>query len=303
MPLSVNKEKNQLRVFQPGEPACPVACKYCSITEHDLRRETWNTGSAAGVNNSCTFVNVPPWIGTDPAAQESFRSFPWHLLRGDYVGFTAITDPLWPEIEPWFWEFVERAGPQAKLLTAVTKWPVTASTMRKLARVPNFFLVVSITGNAPPIERFPVERHLRTLALAREHGVRALPISHPYIAGVSDLSFLPELSRMGYREFDVKGLRYCDRTMASWMPDNSRRYYVGREDEEVLPEDGWRDRVLDAGLSLFSPRAWYQREAPPTPSLDPISARLSVEELLNFAQVVTSSHSSAVKDAAIRRRL
>jgi len=83
--------------------------------------------------------------------------------------------------------------------------------MRKLARVENFRLVVGITGNHPPIERISVRQHLDTLRLAKEEGVPTLPISHPYISGISDLSFLPELKKLGYDEFDVKGLRYCDK--------------------------------------------------------------------------------------------
>ena len=224
--------------FRAGQPACPVGCRYCFITEHDQRRETWNQNPVAGINKACTYVNVPPWINQDSAAQERFGAFPWHVLEGDFVGFTAITDPLWPELDEWLWHWLEQVAPIAKIVTCVSKWPVSRRQMERLAEVSNLFLVIGITGNRSPIERVSVDKHLATLALAKELGVRALPICHPYIAGVSDLSFLPALRDIGYTEVSVKGLRYCDANMAEWMPDASRAHYVGRETEEVLPEDG-----------------------------------------------------------------
>lgn len=86
-------------------------------------------------------------------------------------------------------------SPLAKIVTCVTKWPIERETMVRLSRVPNFMMVVAITGNHPPVEKIPVRKHLETLALAKELGVQALPISHPYIAGLSNLSFLPELKK------------------------------------------------------------------------------------------------------------
>lgn len=290
--------------FEAGKPACPVACKYCFITEHDARREVWNRNPLMGLNKATSFVNVPPWIAESPGDEERFYNFPWEILRGDFVGFTAITDPFWPKLERYLWHFVEKVSPLAKVVTCVTKWPIDRQTMKRLSQVPNFMLVVAITGNAPPIERVPVRRHLETLRLAKEEGVPALPISHPYIAGVSDLWFLPELYEMGYREFDVKGFRYCDAQMGSWLPEASRQYYLGREDEEVLPEDGWRQKVWDSGLTLLSPRQWYLREGlGRQPQLDQSTAENYVREVMAYANIVSSSSNQDVIEAAIRRRL
>jgi hypothetical protein len=290
--------------FEAGSPACPVACRYCFITEHDRRREVWNAQPLAGLNKATTFVNVSPWINENPEEQARFLGFPWEILAGDFVGFTAVSDPLWPELDKYLWQFLERVSPLAKVVTCVSKWPVTRETMVRLARVPNFMLVVTITGNHPPIERVSVRKHLETLALAKEMGVTALPISHPYIAGVSDLSFLPELKALGYDEFDVKGFRYCDARMRSWLPEQARRHYVGREDEEVLPEDGWRERVTDAGLTLLSPRQWYLREGlSRSPHLSRPEAEACVAKVMELANVVSSGTNADVVEAAIQRRL
>lgn len=296
--------QNQLIMskFIAGKPACPVGCKYCFITEHEQRRTVWNANPVAGINKACTFINVTPWIDTDPQEQARFTLFPWHLLEGDYVGFTAITDPFWPQIEKYLWEWMDRASEHAKLVTGVTKWPISRKVMKRLATYKNFYLVVGITGNWE-IEKVPLKMHLRTLAWAKEYGVKTLPISHPYIAGMSDLSFLPEIKALGYDEFDVKGLRYCSQNMSSWMPEASKKWYEGREDEEILPEDGWRQLVSDAGLTLLSPRQWYVREGQSlSPKLNRKEAERQVLEVMKLANVV-SSDSKKVFEASVRRRL
>lgn len=288
--------------FEAGSPACPIACKYCSITEHEQRRELWNRNPVAGINKASTFINVTPWINDDPDEQRRFHAFPWHLLKGDFVGFTAITDPFWPKLDRYLWEWCERAGEVAKLITCVTKWPISRETLKRIATVPNFFLVVSITGNES-LENTSVSKQLGTLSLCREYGVKTLPICHPYISGISDLSFLSKVKELGFDNFDVKGLRYCNDNMASWMPEASKRFYISHEEEEILPEDGWIDRLRDSGLTLLSPREWYEREAMfLTPRLGRDEAEHLVDQILELANVV-SSDKEGVRGAAIRRRM
>lgn len=290
--------------FEAGKPACPVACKYCFITEHDTRREVWNQNPVAGINKACTYINVPPWIGENKEVERRFFNFPWEVLEGDFVGFTAITDPLWPKIDRYLQYFLEQVASRAKLVTVVSKWPASRRQMARLAQFPNLFLVVGITGNHSPIERVPVQQHLETLALAKEYGVRALPIAHPYIVGVSDLGFLHELRQLRYDEISIKGLLYCDARMSSWMPEASHQHYIGRENEEVLPEDGWREKVADAGFSLLSPREWYLRDGLSLePHLSRERAESLVEQVFQLANITSSSSFNDVRRAAIERRL
>jgi hypothetical protein len=126
---------------------------------------------------------------------------------------------------------------------------------------------------------------------------------HPYISGVSDLSFLPELKGLGYDEICVKGLRYNPDTMGEWMPDSSKPLYEGRGIEETLPEDGWRNLVADAGLSLLSPKQWYWRDGfEKSPQLNRPEATQYVSELMSMAQIASSSPGE-VTESAIARRL
>jgi hypothetical protein len=224
--------------FEVGKPACPIACKYCSVTELDVNRTNgWSQG-LLGINKACTFMNVPPWIGEDKNTSDRFYQFPWHLLKADFAGWTGVTDGFAPALRPYFWHWIEQVSPIAKLVTVVSKWTINDNFMRELSQIDNFFLVVTITG-AESIENVQTKVLLRNLEKAQEYGVKALPIVHPYISGVSDLAFLPELKRIGYSEVCFKGLRYNPITMGSWMPEASRQLYEGHGIDEVLPDDGW----------------------------------------------------------------
>lgn len=289
--------------FEVGKPACPIACRYCHVTELDAdRTAAWSQG-LVGVNKACTFANVPPWIVEDTATQKRFLKFPWHLLKGEFAGWTAVTDGFMPQLIPYFWHWIEEVSAIAKLTTVVSKWPITAGFGKELSSIPNFYLVVTITG-AESVENVRVKSLLRNLEIAKVMGIKALPMIHPYISGVSDLSFLPQIKNLGYGEICVKGLRYNPDTMGSWMPENSKIFYEGEGIAEVLPEDGWRDRVSDAGLSLLSPKRWYLREALGNePKLIKAIATQNVDELLELAQVASSAGIDEVREAAIARRL
>jgi len=183
----------------------------------------------------------------------------WQLLKADFAGWTAVTDGFMPSLLPYFWHWVEQVSPMAKLITVVTKWPLNKTFAQKLADIPNLFLVITITGNKPPVEKISPEVHLRSLAIAKEAGIKCLPMVHPYISGVSDLSFLGKIAYLGFNKVCFKGLRYNPKTMGDWMPLDSQTLYSGNGIKETLPEDGWRDRVKDTGLSLISPKKWYLR--------------------------------------------
>jgi hypothetical protein len=290
--------------FQAGKPACPIACKYCHVTELDADRTAkWSSG-LIGINKACTFINVPPWINEDPTAQANFDNIPYELLSGDWVGWTAVTDGLMPSLRKYFWQWVERSSRVAKLITVVSKWPINRQLMKELATIDNLYLVITITGNPSPIELVDTRVHLRTLALAAEYGVKTLPMCHPYIAGVSDLSFLTELANLGYQSISVKGLRYNPTTMSNWMPTASRLLYDNSSQKEVLPDDGWREKVVDSGLSLLSPQHWYRDSAINLyPKLDLEQASSQVTTLLNYCQIASSSSSHSVIDAVVKRKM
>jgi DNA repair photolyase len=281
---------------------CPVGCEYCVITKVESRREMWNERTLLGLNKAVTILNPPPDLRNETAVKE-FYDFPPELLRGDFVGFNAISDPFWPKYKKELDWFLEKVAPEAKIITCVTKWNPSEKVLDRLAEIPNFRLIVSITG-LDQIERTKTGQRLALLEVAKQKGILAYPIIHPYIAGMSDLSFLPRLKEMGYDNVDVKGLRYNHDTMSSWMPKSSQAYYEGTGEEEILPEDGWREQVEINGMSLMGLKKWYRQG---TEELEPRLSREESEhlvgEILKRANITSSDTNQAVIEEAIKRRM
>jgi DNA repair photolyase len=286
--------------FRQGQHGCPVNCAYCVVTEVDRRRAQWNDRTILGVNKAVTILNPPP--ERTPETLRGFYDFPVELLRGDIVGFEGISDPFWPKYAQELEWFLEHVSPVAKLVTCVTKWNVSDSVLDRLAEIPNFRLVVSITG-LDILEKTTTAQRLSLLARAKERGVKTFPIIHPYIPEMSDLSFLLELKKLGYDEIDIKGLRYSE-SMNSWMPDGVQKYFAGSGGDEVLVDDGWVAKLDEAGLKKISLKSWYRLgfEAL-SPHCSSDEAEDLVARILERANITSSDTDEAVVKAAIERRL
>lgn len=295
----MRKNKEQFNVEQYG---CPISCKYCVITKIDSRRKLWNKKTILGINKAVTILNPPPDL-TDEEAVNEFYNFPVELLRGDFVGFNAISDPFWPKYKQELDFFLEKVAPLAKLVTCVTKFNPDDQILDRLAKIPNFRLIVSITG-LDELELTKTKDRLDLLKRAKAKGIKAFPIIHPYIAGLSDLSFLSELKKLGYTQIDVKGLRYNEDTMSSWMPVSVKKYYEGTEEQEILAEDGWREKIKKAGLVLTNLKNWYREGFEQmTPKLSRIEAESLVKQVIKRANITSSDTDQAVIEEAIKRRM
>lgn len=289
-------------IYQPGQHACPVNCAYCVITEVESRRDLWNKKTILGINKAATILNPPPDLNDKKAIQE-FYDFPVELLKGDIVGFNAISDPFWPKYQDALQHFLDKVPPVAKLAVFVTKWNPSDRVLDQLAEIPNVRLTVSITG-LDGLERTKTTHRLSVLRRAKKRNIQTFPIVHPYIAGMTDLSFLPELRDVGYDVIDVKGLRYNPQTMNRWMPEASQRVYQGTAEREILPEDGWREQVEAAGLHLMPPREWYRIGWDKlTPHLDQSEAQELTQKIFDRSNVTSSDSIQAVFEAAVNRRL
>jgi len=281
---------------------CPVGCEYCVITKVESRRELWNERTILGINKAVTILNPPPDLINEEAVRE-FYDFPIELLEGDIVGFNGISDPFWPKYRNELNYFLDKVSPIAKLVTCVTKFNPDNEILDRLAEIPNFRLIVSITG-LDSIERTKTSDRLDLLERAKERGIEAFPVIHPYIAGMSDLSFLKRLKELGYNDIDVKGLRYNHETMSCWMPESSQMFYKGSHENEILPESGWREQVSQAGLNLVSLKNWYRKGFDElTPKLSQEEAEGLVGQILQKANITSSDTDMAVVQAAIARRM
>lgn len=283
--------------------ACPIGCKYCHVSEVSYRREAWQEKFLIGVNKTATVFN-PPINLEDKVALQTFYDFPLELFTADIVGFNAITDPFWPKYRNELSFFLERVPNLAKSVVCVTKFPVTRRQMLFLSNIPNFLLNVSITG-LDMLEKTSTENRLKTLYLAKEYGVKAFPVIHPYIHGMTDLSFLGKLKRMGYKEVDIKGFRY-DPAMSSFLPEEVNSLYKNSFGREYFPFEKEIKSLLEDFIEDFkiTPlRQWVRNNTPNSPFLSLPQAIKNINKLLVYANITSSSTKDEVISALIKRRI
>ena len=286
---------------------CPINCRYCAVTNIDKRICLWEKSTLIGINKAVTYINPPykdRFHSFEQQRQEMrpFYKLKPYLFEGDIVCFNAISDPFWKLYRDELEFFLKRYSPVAKLVTCVTKMPVPSVLMKRvLSKYPNFRLIVSITG-LDGIEGTSTESRLKTLARAQEYGIKAFPLCHPYISGMSDLSFLKPLKELGYDEIDVKGFRYNSR-FDGWMNKKSIELYRGSNEDEVLIEDGWREKVIESGLKIVSLKDWYKMQNLSTPKLTREEAELKVREVMKMANITSSGTDEEVFESSVQRRL
>lgn len=284
--------------ISPDAALCPVNCRYCAVSKVSIRRSLWNERTLLGLNKAVTFVNPNPL--KEGGLQNELHDFEFSLLQSDVVCFNAISDPFWARWQEEFRFFLEAVRPYARLITCVTKLPPSAEQWELIGGTPNFRLVVTVTG-LNEIERVTTARRVRIIEKALACGVRVFPLIHPYIAGMSNLSFLSDLASLGIKYVDVKGLRYSDETMSSWINPASRSYYLNSQESEVLVEDGWRTQLDRAGLALMPLKEWYRIDMP-APSVNETQAEELVDRLVPMCNICSSDTVEAVRKSAIARR-
>ncbi len=274
-------------------PACPVRCKYCSVTEVDYRAKQWEQDPPVSMNKVVTVLNSTPkpWP-------------PYALFESDVLGFEAGSDPFHIANFEWFLSFCRTYAPVARIATFVSKMPMSrrhVSEIEVLAKKVPVALVLSITGLAHSgIERTSIKAHVRNIRIASAMGIPCIALMHPYIHGLSRTTDLKIAEEAGCRYYYVKGFRYTS-GMDSWLPKDVAAMYKPYEGREALI--GF-DRGVFADLSMeYVPlRQWYSYFWAP-PKIDPERSAVLVRALRKHAIVTSSAPESEVIACAIERRV
>lgn len=286
--------------FTPGNPACPIACKYCFITEHDARRDVWNKKRLVGVNKACTFVNVSPWINEDINEQQQFADLNYDLLYGDIIGFTAITDPFWPKIEKYLLQWAEKSEEKGKLITLVTKWPLNKRQINLMARFKSLKIVYGVGTES--LEKVHVNKKIKALELLKDLSIPTLPICHPYIEGFSNLEVFKEIYKIGYTIADVKGFR-ADFERMTFLQEKQRKIYTGISEELIGGEQRFQKILEEYGLTMISPRKWYHQEiAYPERKVEKQKAIDDFQELSTMGNLLSSDPEN-LQSSYLERRI
>lgn len=286
--------------MQP-RPGCPVGCKYCMVTHIDARRSQWEKKHRWGINKTLLFLNRLP---EDRPVKEF--GLDTELFAGEYVGFQGITDPLWPLFSDDLRYMVELTNStRMRKLVLVTKWAVGKRELKVLQGQKKVVLVVSVTG-LEMLERTTTADRLRSLEAALEMGIDTLPLIHPYIHGLSDLTFLPKLKELGLKEVSVKGFRYNDRWMGRWgrklIPEESMAVYFANQEQEVMLGNEYvAQKMQEAGLKSVPFREWVHRPNG-VGGVSREEAQSALDRLMPLC-VVSSSDPENVYLTALERRI
>jgi len=285
-------------IIQPG---CPIGCKYCMVTHIDARRNQWEKKHRWGINKTLLFLNRLP---EEPPVKE--MKINQDLFAGEYVGFQGITDPFWPLFTDDVKYMVELAhSSRMRKLVLVTKWSMSKKQLDVFQGQQKAVLVVSITG-LDMLEKTTTTERLKVIEAALSLGIDIIPLIHPYIHGLSNLSFLPELAALGIKEVSVKGFRYNDQWMGNWgrrlIPEIERLIYSSKQEQEImLGSEYVAQKLEESGLINVSFREWVHRSnGVGGVSLE--EAQSALDALMPDC-VISSSDPENVYQAAIKRRI
>ena len=210
---------------------CPVDCKYCLLSKIEKRRVGWDNGKRIGVNNTNVFLGRLP--GDSPIDK---MGFDFSILENDFVGF-GIVDCFWDKFRDDLKFMLDNLDNfKIKRLVLISKIPVDDELV-SLLKDKRVLVVYSMTGldkytgleNTTTADRFS---SMEKLVKAR---IDTFPLIHPFIMGVSDVSFLSNLRNIGITDFGFKGFRYNKETMPEVTKligyDTLKLYETTNEDE------------------------------------------------------------------------
>ena len=192
---------------------CPVDCKYCLLSKIERRRVGWDNGKRIGVNNTNVFLGRLPG---DPPIDK--MGFDFSILENDFIGL-GIVDCFWDKFRDDLRFMLDNLDNfKIKRLVLISKIPVDDELI-SLLKDRRVIVIYSMTG---------LEKLVKV-------GIDTFPLIHPFLLGVSDISFLSNLRDIGISDFGFKGFRYNKETMPEVTKligyDNLKLYETTNEDE------------------------------------------------------------------------
>lgn len=210
---------------------CPVDCKYCLLSKIEKRRAGWDNGKRIGVNNTNVFLGRLPG---DPPIDK--MGFDFSILENDFVGF-GIVDCFWDKFRDDLKFMLDNLDNfKIKRLVLISKIPVD-NELISLLKDKRVLVVYSMTGldKYTGLENTTTADRFLSMEELVKAGIDTFPLIHPFIMGVSDVSFLSNLRNIGITDFGFKGFRYNRETMPEVTKligyDTLKLYEATNEDE------------------------------------------------------------------------
>ena len=210
---------------------CPVDCKYCLLSKIEKRRAGWDNGKRIGVNNTNVFLGRLPG---DPPMDK--MGFDFSILENDFVGF-GIVDCFWDKFRDDLKFMLDNLDNfKIKRLVLISKISVDDELI-SLLKNKRVLVVYSMTGldKYAGLENTTTAERFLSMEKLVKAGIDTFPLIHPFIMGVSDVSFLSNLRNIGITDFGFKGFRYNKETMPEVTKligyDTLKLYETTNEDE------------------------------------------------------------------------
>lgn len=211
---------------------CPVDCKYCLLSKIEKRRAGWDNGKRIGVNNTNVFLGRLP--GDHPIDK---MGFDFSILENDFVGF-GIVDCFWDKFRDDLKFMLDNLDNfKIKRLVLISKIPVDDELV-SLLKDRRVLVVYSMTGldKYTGLENTTTADRFSSMEKLVKAGIDTFPLIHPFILGISDVSFLSNLRDIGINDFGFKGFRYNRETMpevTKLIGYNTLKLYETTNEDEV----------------------------------------------------------------------
>lgn len=279
---------------------CPVECKYCMASKIDQRSKYWNNGSRIGINKSCIFINR---VITDKPLRESNIDFT--ILEGDVVGFQGITDCFWNVFYDDLKFLIENLDNfKIKKLVLTTKMPVTNNIIN-LIKGKRVLVVYSLTG-LDFLEKTSTEIRLNSIEKLLKNNIDVFPIIHPYIHNISDISFLPKLQELGFKQISFKGFRYNPNNMKElekYIPTEILKQYDKNEEEVLFGEEFLKNEIKKYSLEYIDLKEYIYNSLDNIYSFDENSVREKVKKIVDNIVISSSEkNKESLIDYIVKRR-
>lgn len=287
---------------------CPVDCKYCLLSKINKRKQGWDNGKRIGVNNTNVFLGRLPG---DPPIDK--MGFDFSVLEHDFVGF-GIVDCFWDKFRGDLKFMLNNMDKfKIKKLVLISKIPIN-NELLSLLKDKRVVVVYSLTGldKFERIENTTTRDRLKSMEQLVKAGIDTFPLLHPYIDGVSDVSFLSELPNIGINCFDFKGFRYNKELMSCMSAviseDILDNYITNNEDEVLFGETKIYSLAYINNLRVIKLKDYVISSSHKGLSLSRVEAEQSTNKLFNslnsMAHICSSSNdNSEVWESTVRRRM
>lgn len=239
--------------------------------------------------------------------------FDFSVLEHDFVGF-GIVDCFWDKFRGDLKFMLNNMDKfKIKKLVLISKIPIN-NELLSLLKDKRVVVVYSLTGldKFERIENTTTRDRLKSMEQLVKAGIDTFPLLHPYIDGVSDVSFLSELPNIGINCFDFKGFRYNKELMSCMSAviseDILDNYITNNEDEVLFGETKIYSLAYINNLRVIKLKDYVISSSHKGLSLSRVEAEQSTNKLFNslnsMAHICSSSNdNSEVWESTVRRRM